>query len=162
MAALVLVPLVIIWPNAINIKGTADAIYAEYTFLEDQYRRGHDVRRAERDVVEAKEHIERIQALSLASGDELTLITEIEKNADLTGVRSTLRLDEEKGNTLPFSLQVTGTYYAVQEYLVALQKLPMLLSFTRVSLTPSVAERGAAQTTNISATLSGYVHKTVE
>lgn len=131
----------IIYPSIRAIKRTEQEVAQLQLFLEQRYRKVASVRVAIEKVKEIAVTVAQYPNHLFKHGDELKLITDLERLVGSAGlnqkiIRSNL---DNVTDRVELTLSVTGNYAAVLAYLAQLERLPYFLTITRLSLTPVVS-----------------------
>lgn len=148
MAALLLIACAIIYPavkNILELRGEINIIQQQ---LEERYEKTQKLKRSLKELSEIKSIAAEMKKTLARPGDELTIITALEKLAAEYQIDQTLNLefiDEQKQkneNTIPRALPQyyrlsflnNGLFNNQLSYLSALQKLPYYIIIENINL----------------------------
>jgi hypothetical protein len=150
-AVSIIIAAIIIVPTIKQILSLKNSITDTQKFLEEQYEKTQRMRRSVHSLDEIIEQTEKFQNIAIQEGDELKVITELEKLATSNNIEQSLRVQKidpketkgvpsEEEKKLPpvlkkapyytFSFSNTGNFENHISYLKELEKLPYYLNIS--------------------------------
>ena len=117
-------------------------------YLEERYNNSRRLRLSLRQIGELKTNVGAYEAHLLRAGNELELITLLEKTASEHNVSQKIdssNLDTASQDALTLSIGVSGTYAQILQYLQALERLPWFLNPEFIQLTPGEASPNSTE-----------------
>lgn len=166
-----LIVLFIILPSVSHIRDLRQSITTTETFLEEEHLRTQHLRRSVRQLDDVLSQIEVFEAMRIAEGDELAVITEFEQLASQFAIEQSLTVDyvepaaagRSNGNTgiyathphYLFTFLNNGSFENHVSYLGALERLDYAVVIDGVSL--SVRQRNEGGVTPVTAQFQATV-----
>ncbi|MFA6304674.1 MAG: type 4a pilus biogenesis protein PilO [Patescibacteria group bacterium] len=135
-------------PPANNINKLFNLLKAEQATLTQQSNQGHNFANSLLDYQKFNEQIPDFKSVFSTAGQELVLITDLEKIAKNNHLKQELNLSESKTNfnenieSLGLNIKLAGSFADLLAYLQELEKIKYRLSVDSVSLIKSENDKG--------------------
>ncbi len=162
-AGILLVIIAIIFPSARMLFNLSNKSAATRMNLEEHHTEPINLRGLIQDIKTLKNTTATYPAHLFKAGDELTLITMLEKIAAQTNVNQKIEnsnFDAITNQKASVSLTATGPYQNIVRYLETVENMPYFIVPEQITLSPSEAGDTAGSDTNVSLhlVLSVYVN----
>ena len=147
-------------PTIANIKNTTADTDSLRTYLEQKYEQSINNHVTRNKIKEIKESSAGFSAYVFKKGDELTLITYLENLAakyNLNQSISNSNIDKMPAKYIDISLDISGDYVKVLEYLSDIESSDYFLNVEQLQFTPAFDRSGQpTQSTDLNLTLGLY------
>lgn len=153
----------IIWPVVLNIRSVTGDTLGLRGYIEQKYDQSILSRVTKRKIADLKNEYPDLSRHLFRSGEELKLITYLENMAMMHNLAQTINnsnIDKITDNKIVLSLNLTGDYDNILQYLVDLESSDYLLNIEKFQLTPVFTRSGqSTEDANLYLTLGLYVSR---
>lgn len=138
----------IILPSCRDIKKVSSEIRDEREYLEKLYLRGQHLKEVKKNFKDIEPHINDLEKIFIAPGEEVGFITSLENLAANKGIEQKLELEnllatkgQDQGNELmpyeilPLTLNLQGTFPQLITYLIGLELLDYYVIINSLTIT---------------------------
>ncbi|PLX26599.1 hypothetical protein C0581_04165 [Candidatus Parcubacteria bacterium] len=122
----------IILPSIKYIDGIKHEIEQTEAQLEEQYQKIRLLKKSINELAEVKQKTQKLKTITIAQGDELRVIQELEQLAPKHGVQQSLGVSYGD-SAYTFSFQVSGDFYKLIKYVYDLETLPYYINISSMN-----------------------------
>lgn len=172
LAVIGFILVMVVMPAVTSILALQQDITKTHQFLEQRYENAHKIRQSLSALDEVESAADEYAKSALASGDELTFITQLEKIAELHQVSQQLSVEffdqkkiaQAKSPHMPkkphyrFSFSVKGEYLHVWQYLRSLELLPLYIKIDRMTWDNAAQGRQRIKDDQVTLRFDGIVY----
>lgn len=136
----IIVSATIIYPQYREIEKINKEIFGIRTTLEKKYETAKQMHKSQINLATAKKMSNELQSLFLKKGEEIKIVTTLEKMAEQSSLEQTFSLGstsnkiKENLSDLDLRLTATGDFQNLMRYLEALEKNDYLLNISEINL----------------------------